>query len=62
MASRSIGRKNQNESLDWMDREDDVRGRGDEMDDAPKETDETDEFEGPDDLNDEAEEEGEGSF
>ena len=58
MASRSIGRKNQNESRE-IDREDDVRGRADEMDDAPPKT---DEFEDPEDLNDEGEEEGEGSL
>jgi hypothetical protein len=58
MANRNMGRKNRDESRDWLD-DDRVRGRADEMDDASPET---EEFEETEDLNDEAEEEGEGSF
>jgi hypothetical protein len=57
MPNRDIGRKSQN----FRDTEEDdrVRGRADEMEDAPEGR---EEFEDIEDLNDEEEEEGEGSF
>jgi hypothetical protein len=57
MPNRDIGRKSQN--LRDTDEDDRVRGRADEMEDAPEGR---EEFEDIEDLNDEEEEEGEGSF
>ena len=57
MPNRDIGRKSQN--LSDTEEDDRVRGRADEMEDAPEGR---EEFEDIEDLNDEEEEEGEGSF
>ena len=43
---------------DWTDQDDRVRGRADEMEDASRD----EEFDDTEDLNDEDEEEGEGSI
>jgi hypothetical protein len=62
MANKNVGRKSRNESRDWMDQDDRVRGRADEMEDASNDTEESEKFEDTEDLNDEDEEQGEGSF
>jgi hypothetical protein len=60
MANKDMGRKSRNESRDeWTDRDDRVRGRADEMEDASNES---EEFEDVEDLNDEDEEDRDGSF
>lgn len=60
MANRDMGRKSRDESREeWTDRDDSVRGRADEMEDAPSDT---EEFEDTEDLNEEDEEDREGSF
>ena len=60
MANRDTGRKSRNESRDeWTDRDERVRGRADEMEDASNES---EEFEDLEDLNDEDEEDRDGSF
>jgi hypothetical protein len=60
MANRDTGRKSRNESREeWMDRDDGIRGRADEMEDASSDT---EEFEDTEDLNEEDEEDREGSF
>jgi hypothetical protein len=60
MARRDMGRTNQTSSReeDWMEQDDRVRGRADEMEDASRD----EEFDDTDDLDEEEEEEGEGSF
>ena len=52
-------RKRQSEQTSYIDDDDMVRGRADEMEDKDIES---DEFEDIEDLNDEEEEEGEGTF
>jgi hypothetical protein len=60
MANRDMGRKSRDESREeWTDRDDGVRGRADEMEDASSDT---EEFEDMEDLNEEDEEDREGSF
>jgi len=55
-----MGRKSRNESREeWMDRDDGVRGRADEMEDVSSDT---EEFEDTEDLNEEDEEDRDGSF
>ena len=58
MANSDTGRKSQNDDRDLKD-DDQVRGRADEMEDMPSET---EEFDDTEDLDDEEEETGEGSF
>ena len=60
MANKDMGRKSRNESRDAeMDRDERVRGRADEMEDASNES---EEFEDLEDLNEEDEEDRDGSF
>jgi hypothetical protein len=60
MANKDRGRKSRNEWRDdSMDRDDRIRGRADEMEDASNESEEFDDIE---DLNEEDEEDREGSF
>ena len=60
MANRATGRKSRDESREeWMNRDDGVRGRADEMEDASNDT---EEFEDTEDLNEEDEEDRDGSF
>ena len=59
MANKDMGRKSRNESRDeLMDRDDRIRGRADEMEDAS----ETEEFDDIGDDTEEDEEDREGSF
>lgn len=60
MARRDTDRTSRNSSRDddWMEQDDRVRGRADEMEDASRDED----FEDTDDLGEEDEDEGEGSF
>ena len=60
MANKGMGRNSPNESRDELiDREDRVRGRADEMEDASNDT---EEFEDVEDLNEEDEEDREENF
>ena len=60
MARKDGGQTSPNSSRneDWMEQDDRVRGRADEMEDASRDED----FEDTDDLGEEDEDEGEGSF
>ncbi len=60
MARKDGGQTSHNSSRneEWMEQDDRVRGRADEMEDASRDED----FEDTDDLGDEDEDEGEGSF
>ena len=59
MANKDMGRKSRNESRDeLLDRDDDIRGRADEMEEA----DETEEFDDIEGDSEEDEEDREGSF
>ncbi len=60
MANQGMGRNSRNESRDELiDRDDRVRGRADEMEDASNDT---EEFEDVEDLNEEDEEDREENF
>lgn len=60
MANKGMGRNSRNESRDELiDRDDRVRGRADEMEDASNDT---EEFEDVEDLNEEDEEDREENF
>jgi hypothetical protein len=60
MARKDSGQTSPNSSRndDWMEQDDRVRGRADEMEDASRDED----FEDTDSLDDEDDDEGEGSF
>ena len=60
MARKDMGETSRNSSRDedWLDQDDRVRGRADEMEDASRDED----FDDTEDLDREDEEEGEGSF
>jgi hypothetical protein len=60
MARKDTGQPSHNSSRneDWLEQDDRVRGRADEMEDASRDED----FEDTDNLDDEDEDEGEGSF
>jgi hypothetical protein len=60
MARKDMGQTSPNSSRneDWMEQDDRVRGRADEMEDASRDED----FEDTDDLGEEDEDEGDGSF
>ena len=60
MARKDTGQTSHNSSRneDWLEQDDRVRGRADEMEDASPDED----FEDTDNLDDEDEDEGEGSF
>jgi hypothetical protein len=59
MAKRDTNPGNQSEQSSSTEDNDMVRGRADEMEDAPNDS---DEFEDIEDLDDEEEEQGEGTF